>query len=40
MEQKRCPKCGVVLHGSKKWIEKTLAKPCEQHTGNGSDLWQ
>lgn len=40
MESKQCSKCSVVLHGSKKWIDKKLAGPCKDHKGNGQSLWQ
>lgn len=40
MESRKCPKCGVVLNGSKLWIEKMLTKPCKDHKGSGTTLWQ
>jgi len=35
-----CKKCGVVLNGSKKWVDKMLSLPCKDHKGNGQTLWQ
>jgi len=29
-----CPKCGVTLHGSPKWVALKLSQPCEKHVGN------
>lgn len=40
MISQACRKCGVVLNGSKKWVDKKLAQPCRDHKGNGKVLWQ